>query len=801
MTDLDKGGNPFEFVYQYDGPTIGWVKTTGTNPTSSGFVNAADFGVKGNGFNDDSFALQAAIDHALLFQIGTVVIPDGFVCVISRPIWMAYPGSYASVNPQTGGSFSSFQYSLALVGSEVLGNNQYCGVTIQAYGTTGGIIDFNKGSDYPSIIVGPGQGMRVAGLNILGAGGSLWPTTFSQYSIGIAISGGAGGASRTMVERVWVSNLRTGFKTGWNEDSLADSNTFIKCTADSCYTGFWFSQTQNYINAMYDCNTGCTRGVYSPVGKAVQVFGGNFSKASAIHVDFAISGTTGFTVTGGGQFVAFTTTITFGGDYFGFSKNGFTDDPALPIYNAFAVETTSFGVIPLSFSNFNPTTNAITLFFETSWWNFHFGFAPPMDVTKTDLQTEIQACTVLMASERITAFAGEGIHAHGPHFESPGSLFCMLDTTTLFNGDQYATIENPYFNWSPTTDAIASVLKMQSVFSVIYAPNAAGVKINGGAIDYAQGIATPPWMITTNGSVDFWFENFGLLSPNVQTTTVVIEENLVVHPTATRGSGHWDKTPFFPAKTNISWAGSDGIGIGWVQHNRGEYPSLGNVPAPGITPEITPAFYALISASPIVANKGTYPPISGRTIYRITHWDAEDDGASNVLAVSNHDAFSYGQNITVNWSYKGRSNCIYMDDTGWMFPGLKIGLDNGGGTIWYKIVGVYPNTGNYSSPRPGYITAIRVSGSQVDDGWGLTFGTKTVTYTGATVFQESYSLTAISRNLGAVLVSALPTPSNALKNVRALVTDATATTFLSTVAGSGGNTVPVFCDGTNWKIG
>jgi hypothetical protein len=50
-------------------------------------------------------------------------------------------------------------------------------------------------------------------------------------------------------------------------------------------------------------------------------------------------------------------------------------------------------------------------------------------------------------------------------------------------------------------------------------------------------------------------------------------------------------------------------------------------------------------------------------------------------------------------------------------------------------------------------------------------------------------------------VSGLPAASSALKGARTWVTDATATTFYSTVAGGGSNVVPVFCNGTNWVIG
>ncbi len=55
--------------------------------------------------------------------------------------------------------------------------------------------------------------------------------------------------------------------------------------------------------------------------------------------------------------------------------------------------------------------------------------------------------------------------------------------------------------------------------------------------------------------------------------------------------------------------------------------------------------------------------------------------------------------------------------------------------------------------------------------------------------------------LGTTTVSGLPTCNSGAKGTHAGVTDATATTFLSIVAGSGGNIVPVFCNGTNWLIG
>lgn len=54
---------------------------------------------------------------------------------------------------------------------------------------------------------------------------------------------------------------------------------------------------------------------------------------------------------------------------------------------------------------------------------------------------------------------------------------------------------------------------------------------------------------------------------------------------------------------------------------------------------------------------------------------------------------------------------------------------------------------------------------------------------------------------GGTTVSGLPSASTAGVGARAFVTDATATTFLSTVTGGGANKVPVVSDGTSWLIG
>jgi hypothetical protein len=50
-------------------------------------------------------------------------------------------------------------------------------------------------------------------------------------------------------------------------------------------------------------------------------------------------------------------------------------------------------------------------------------------------------------------------------------------------------------------------------------------------------------------------------------------------------------------------------------------------------------------------------------------------------------------------------------------------------------------------------------------------------------------------------VGTLPSASTLGVGARAFVTDANSTTFAATVAGGGSSIVPVYSDGTNWKIG
>lgn len=69
-----------------------------------------------------------------------------------------------------------------------------------------------------------------------------------------------------------------------------------------------------------------------------------------------------------------------------------------------------------------------------------------------------------------------------------------------------------------------------------------------------------------------------------------------------------------------------------------------------------------------------------------------------------------------------------------------------------------------------------------------------------TVYDNLTMLTNISTSITGVTVANLPAAADNQYS-RTFVTDADSTTFNSVVAGSGANKVPVFSDGTDWRIG
>lgn len=69
----------------------------------------------------------------------------------------------------------------------------------------------------------------------------------------------------------------------------------------------------------------------------------------------------------------------------------------------------------------------------------------------------------------------------------------------------------------------------------------------------------------------------------------------------------------------------------------------------------------------------------------------------------------------------------------------------------------------------------------------------------STAFSSLRAVSYIATN--ATTVANLPTAASAGSGARAFVTDANSTSFNASLVGGGSNAVPVFSDGSAWKVG
>ena len=236
------------------------------NIVITGRMNALEFGAVGNGSTDDTAAIQRCITAAYNANIQTCYLPPTGNCYkTTGPVYLADPSFSSHIsNPTT------FNFSLALVGENGGANHEGFGSRICP--------NFNNGV---ALWVGPGQGMVVRGLQIIGPGGSYRGNQNSS-GIGVAIAGGNGGASRTLIENVEVDNFYTCFAVGTNNSSLADSNSWHKGVCNNAYQGFYIPNTNNYINDIIETEVIATVAFNSPVSKNITIIGGNPSATSGV---------------------------------------------------------------------------------------------------------------------------------------------------------------------------------------------------------------------------------------------------------------------------------------------------------------------------------------------------------------------------------------------------------------------------------------------------------------------------------------------------------------------------------------
>jgi hypothetical protein len=670
-----------------------------------GWIDAEDYVVlDGDGQPDDAATIQAAIDAAYHNQVQTVYLkPRDWVT--TRPIYLDPPGNLRSSLTDP----TIFSFSLALVGEGGLGNHESFGTRIRP-------VD----NSFVAVWVGPGQGMLVDGVQIIptsrqGAGRKAYPST----GVGIAIAGGNGGASRSKIENCWIEGYHVGIATGHNHDFLGDSNTISKTVVSECYVGVDFQQSQNYINSLYECNiTDCILAVRSALGKPVNIFGGNYSTVSALRTKATISGVSALS--------GYSTDLTGNA----LTNYRFTATVASPsaamiagLYDIACVKTPGFGVVPLVFESFNAGTSTATFALQKMWRAWTFGAT--VDVTAvTDLQAELQAATTLYAAEWVRTFSGVGFKVHGAHIENPDVVTCVVSHDTGTLGDRANVFDGLFFNWaiSQETNATATddklgLFYLQQCFPFIEHLKATALTVSNWTT------SQKPWsegvIIDSAAGDRMIFSNNDFVAPNVRhfANAPPVSGYYGDAVTKGRGAGEWDVSPFLPRggaidMTDRLWRGPSGGGV---------CPTIGQRPAPWALPRLTPAHVDALAPAP--SNLDVVPLMHADAIYSVSDWDS---GAQRYAFAKRAGAFySYGADLTLSWSYKGATGIVSLSDTGRMFAGLEIILNDGSDDQYYIVTGVYPAL--------GYVTVTQAFDYTTTH---VTSGTKTVTYTGATVKQQ-----------------------------------------------------------------
>jgi hypothetical protein len=664
----------------------------------------------GNGSTDDTSAIQACIDYAFNNGYTGVYCPAG-TYKTSSTLYLDPPGNLRS----SLASPTMFGFSMAFFGdAAAAGNHQGCQIRST----------FNNGIAF---LVGTGQGMRVSDIEVTGPSNG-YRGQQSNAGVGIGLAGGSGGSSINLVENTYVNNFYALYKTDANAACcLSDSNTFRKIAGNNGYYGILVAGSQAYINDVVEPSLTATIGIDSELSRQVTVFGGNISATSGQSASFGLSSVSSFTKVADGNGFDYTFTGTIASP----------DQYVNTVYNSYTVITSHFGVIPLTMTAWNSGTNVGTFQIWIPWAFANYGIN---DLTSTtDMQAEVAAATTLYATERVVVAQGMGITLDGVHVENPVACSSLLMAQAAGSGAMTNEIRNPYFNYDPSLPGAAlPILYCQRSFPFIgqEAGGIGNIRLRGGY----YGASLP-----INVETQPFREIDGSALSGFQLNTRVYDSGGYAYSqlggngqfqTEARGIGTWDTDYFIPG----AWITASGA-VGNVNVSRGELtsPYCGFEPCPWTTPNLSPTLYAEVSGA--LGAIGSYPPIACRTVFKSVDWNTT--ALTHLyLRSASCPGYSWGQNLTdsvigetVTWSYKGQSDALYLDakTLSWMFPGLGISVNNGGGAVSYIVTGVYPDL--------GYITVINAT----SNGGALLSGTKTTVYSCASscsIGQAAYSWTA-----------------------------------------------------------
>ena len=665
----------------YFTPTLITVNTVSAGAISTFTISTAgQYTADGGTYNVTSLTGvgTGATFNAATYGTNTNHTPSSDLAINTNPVWWT-PTTATPSSTSFNGSFS-WQGALALSP----GSNAKAACILQP--------TFNNA---PAFWVGPGNGNIVQGLYISASSNETHRCQQPVQGIGIAVSGGSSGASRTKLENVGTSGFYVGISlSATTTDALADSNSIIKSTVDDACYGVVANHTQAFINDIQESNMNANVGIASTLGTGFNVYGGNYSSSGA-NARFTISSVTASIVS---NVVNVTATLSTPGSYFTNAmcysnvqiSTPFT--PAQCFYNMFSIVTTNNGIVPFQLVGFfcsNPptcSTNTIKLQNLSSWWN-PFGNT----LGSGNLTTDIAAQTTLYASEAPTTFYGSGFNIQGIHIEN--AIGATLAATTLlynrtaFGGNRANHLRSIYFNYDPSSKGASgdnlSAYYNNQVFPFIYTDGVSDIVIDdlaGGAGEYL--------MIDGSGTSKMVFNNLPQGIWKFNTRSGIISGPLGSFSSGYQyigsvglGWGEWDSPDQF---TTMAYTSPDKLrAYGWMKS-----PFWGYRPAPWSRPCLTPAqITTLAGALPTITNSGTggnitytigYPLMWGGQQYQACDWNSP---AHNSV-VSSHKFYSYGQNLTttnvpnLSATLKRFAPNLYMNVEAMrlMFPGLVLSL-------------------------------------------------------------------------------------------------------------------------------
>jgi hypothetical protein len=691
---------------------IGGTGTGGgdVNIASSLFCNASQL----SGGSDATACVQAAIDYAYNNGYQNIYCPGNSTLHTSGPIYLDPPGNLRSnlTNP------TIFGFSLSFIGQGESGGNGGCRI-------------YPSSNSFIAFWVGPGTGMKVGNIEIIGPTGS-YRGEQSSSGAGIAVSGGNGGAVKTSMDGVDVENEYICYSFSPNNASLAETNTLIKATCENAFVGVLNLSGNSDVNSCYDCEFGATYGVATR--KPWNIYGGNIS-AQGKYNTFGVSSTSSIAYSA--PYYQFTTTVASPDTYM---ANG-------NVYSGFAMTTAHYGVVPLDLISYNSTTDVATFGVRQDWaLGFNYYGNPTSNST---LATDLQAVTSVYAVERIWTLLGP-VNVTGLWVENASSATTLLDETgtqsVCLNCDGPSHLSGIRFGYDIglTGQTSEPYFYIQQTFPFI-AVGGTVVEMDDSA-GGEQTSASDRVLITQSlVGASFTYGRQGATN----TSYVMFAPNLQVSLYGYGFTGNNYQNNFdaggFGRFAESLWLDSMGATNatnamryqGWQAA-----PTWGYKPALDISPCLSPSQLTTLEGTLPTFTTGasiSYPLVYGGTLYRICDWTGVP---AHMFVASNHHFYSYGQNLTTtnvtaaSWSYTAGSNVVYMSANliARMFNGLEVQLNNGSSTYTYMVKGVYPSL--------GYVTVVNINlQTGTDGGYGFLEGTIGTAYSGTTVGQESYSFT------------------------------------------------------------